>query len=307
MKVQQKVYIIKQAIPVLLQLLPLLSDPAVRPIRDAVAGYARELVNSLPLLEEQAAYMRDLEAGQEHFAYFTLAGVQAVADAIDLSNGMTDPIRPGMGQDALDMTMKANLTDAELAAIKIYTAADYRYINSGLEKDRAGWLKSSIKSTEGARVSDNRILGAALDAGTSGPLSPADMAASEGARHGKMAHEGLKKLKPWTGTTYRGMGLTPEAFKAKFVDTNVWTANSFTSTSQDLAISSGFAKNEAKDGKIGFLMVFTVTNGRDIADLSTFANEGEILLMPGATATIDPNIETRGGIKVVRLSQTPSP
>ena len=41
--------LVKQAIPVLRQLLVLLTDPSVKPVRDAVADYARELLRSLPM------------------------------------------------------------------------------------------------------------------------------------------------------------------------------------------------------------------------------------------------------------------
>jgi hypothetical protein len=206
----------------------------------------------------------------------------------------------------VDLMRDRQITDAEMAAIKIYTAPDYRYINAGLAQNRGGWLQSALQShlTEGTpRAQDIRILGGALEPGHYGPLSPGDSAAAEGVQHGKMAVEGLKKLPPWTGTTYRGMGLSPEDFKAQYEDTKVWSAKSFTSTSTKKDISKEFAQRESKGGKIGFLLEFTVTNGRDINLLSIFGNEGEILLMPGASAEIL-DIDPQGDIKVVHVRQT---
>ena len=308
LRVADKVRLLKEAQTELEQLLPLLTDPALATVRRAVSDYAQTMLQALPALEEQAEYMMELEKGQEKFAYLSLAGVRAVANAVDLARGATSA-KPGMTDEAADIMRKASITDAEMAAIKIYTAPDYRYINAGLAKNRGAWLQGALEThTKEAdpRAKDTRILGEPLAPGHLGPLSPGDAAAAEGVRHGKFAVEGLKKLPAWTGDTYRGMGLSPADFKAQFEDTDVWSTNAFTSTSAKEDVSKGFARQESKAGKVGFLMQFQVTNGRDINKLSTFGNEGEILLMPGASAKIL-RIEVDNGppqIKVVYLRQT---
>ena len=313
-KVAAKVEAMKKASALLARLVPMLNEPHMASVQKATADYQRALLEALPALEKQAQYMGDLEAGQGKFAYLSLAGVQAISDAMTLAQGTTrsvDPegrvAAPGMGAEALRIMQETGMTDAEMAAIKIYTAPDYRYINAGMAKNRGGWLTSAIRQDEsGARVGDNRILGDAdLEEGFSGPRSPADMAAAEGRRHGTHAVEGMKKMPPWKGQTFRGAGFTHDQFQEQF-GRGVWSADSFTSTSTQQAVSEGFAHNESVGGKIGVLMVFKVTNGRDIKDLSIYSGEGEVLLMPGTRATVT-NIETHPGppeIKIVHLEQT---
>ncbi len=304
-RIASKVALIKVVQQELEQLLPTLADPALVTVRRAVSDYAQTLLQALPALEEQAEYMAELES--QKFAFLSAQGVVAIQSAIELAQGNHDG-SAGMSENAANLTKDSRITDAELAAIKIYTAPDYRYINAGLAQNRAGWLQSALDEhvkKASPRAKDTRILGAALAPGHLGPLSPGDSAAAEGVRHGKFAVEGLKKLPPWKGETYRGMGLSPEEFKTQFEDTNVWKAASFTSTSVKKDISEAFAQQETKPGRIGFLLRFDVNNGRDINLLSIFGNEGEILLMPGASADIL-RIETDPGppaIKVIYLKQ----
>jgi hypothetical protein len=306
-KVELKVALVAKIYPVLGQLIPLLNDPARAKTQRAVIDYALALRKSLPGLREQAEYMKSVKSGQASFAYLSADGVKAIADAVALADGDTNNARPGLSADALKVMQETGMTDAEVAAIKIYTAVDYRYMNAGLEKNRGAWLQSAITQVGSGRSTDNSVLGAELQPGEFGPLSPADTAAEEGVRHGKMAVEGLRKMKPWVGKTFRGMGLPPEEFKAKFEDATEWSANAFTSTSTKESVSENFAKAESKPpARVGFLLIYTVIDGRDIADLSTFRNEGEILLLPGAMAKID-KVQPRPnnpGVKEVHLTQT---
>ncbi|HEX3542552.1 MAG TPA: hypothetical protein VHT75_19140 [Acidimicrobiales bacterium] len=303
--VSDKVKLLKKAQTKLEELLPLLTDPSLATVRRAVSDYAQAILKALPALEEQAAYMEDLTKGQEKFAYLSLAGVKAVAMAVSAAREATSN-KAGMTAEAAIMR-QARITDAEMAAIKIYTAPDYRYMNAGLEKNRGEWLQNALKAhgEAGPRIELSEILGAPLKPGEQGPLSPADTAAAEGVRYAKFAVEGLKKLPAWKGETYRGMGLSPDDFKAKFEDQKDWSANAFTSTSVKKQLSRTFATNESKQGRVGFLMQFEVTDGRDINQLSIFRNEGEIMLLPGATAKIL-RIETDSAskIKIVHLRQT---
>jgi ADP-ribosyltransferase exoenzyme len=304
-KVELKVALVAEIEPVLAQLIPLLDDPASATTKQAVTDYAKALRESLPKLREQAEYMKTIKSGQAHLAYLSPLGIKAIADAVALADGVINNGKAGLSADAHKVMQETGMTDAEVAAIKIYTSPDYRYMNAGLEKNRAGWLQDAIAKVPGGRSADNSILGAELQPGEFGPLSPADTAAEEGVRHGKMAVEGLRKMKPWVGKTYRGMGLPPAEFKAKFEDVTEWSANAFTSTSIDQSVSRNFAKAEGKvPGKVGFLLIYTVTDGRDIADLSIYRNEGEVLLLPGAKAKIDKVQTGPGGVKEVHLTQT---
>jgi hypothetical protein len=307
--VAQKVALTNQTKPVLVDLLKELSDPSLKKMQDSVAGYARAMLAALPAMERQAAYLRGLGTGDAagtKFAYLSAGGLRAIADAIDLALGNTGA-RPGMSAEAYSLMRARDLTDAEVAAIKIYTADDYRYMNPALEGNRGGWLEDQVKAIEGRRPDRYEVLGAALPPGHQGPLSPADVAAQEGLEHAKVAVEGLRKLPPWSGTTYRGMGLTPDEFKTMFEDTNVWSARAFTSTTVDRSVSEGFAAaNGKKPGKIGIFLIFTVTDGRDVKKLSVWEKEGEILLIPGAKGTITGVRDslTHPGVKEVFITQT---
>jgi hypothetical protein len=234
-------------------------------------------------------------------------GLVAIANAIELALGNYDDTKSGMSQGAYDLMTSRDLTDAEVAAIKIYTADDYRYMNPALEGNRGDWLESQVRDIKGRRPDRYEVLGAALEPGQLGPLSPGDLAAQEGLEHAQVAVEGLRKLEAWKGTTYRGMGLTPADFKTMFEDTTVWRARAFTSTAVDPKVSEEFAAaNGKKPGKIGILLIFTVTDGRDVKKLSVWEREGEVLLLPGATGTIDRVRDSLAhpGVKEVFITQT---
>ncbi|MDP9121150.1 MAG: hypothetical protein M3O15_07245 [Acidobacteriota bacterium] len=299
-KVKEKEALMNKAVDVLQRLIPELG-PEHAKFKSKVIGYEETLQKALPALEAQADYMDDLLLGDQKLAYLSLVGANAVAGAVLLAEGQTT-LTKGMGPEALKLMQEHDITDAEMAAIKIYTAPDYAYINSGVSRNRGGWLEASIKASWKEQKShnlgkrsrsgkDNRILGDELQPGHFGPLSPADTAASEGRRHAAVAEEGIRKLDAWKGDTFRGMALTEAEYKREFEDKNTWSAKSFTSTTTLGNVALRFASNAAKEDKTKtkkpILLHFKVTDGRDIKDLSIFGRgEGEILLLPGATATI---------------------
>jgi hypothetical protein len=309
-QVARKVALTKQIQFEIGQLLPMLTDPRLAKIHRAIYDYNRTLREALPALEEQAEYMNDVVTRGDRLAFLSGQGAIAVSQAIQLAQGITDANVAGVGSEALKIMQERGITDAEMAAIKIYTAADYRYINAGIAKDRGGWLRSAIVNLQDKPSTAPETLGAPLGPGQQGPLSKGDaIAASEGARHARMALEGLRKMKPWAGgvPTFRGMGLSHEEYKQQFEDTSTWTSAAFTSTSVDKTVSEQFARSESQGGKQGILIVFDVViDGRDLMDISIFGREGEVLLLPGATADItriddDP---TDPNTKVVHLRQT---
>ena len=224
-------------------------------------------------------------------------------------------------QQALkDEMVNLGITEAEMAAIKFYTAPEYRYINPTLEenpalaenrvrgtkKDETGadvedprWIEKALKLNEfkGAHATEHQLLGAALEPGEFGPLSPADTAAAEGQRHAKFAVAGLKKLPSVQATAYRGLALKPADFKRQFEDATVWETKGFTSTSTDFHTASQFASDEtAKLGKgaVEVLLEINVIDGRNVAPFSVHGRENEVMLLPGTKGTIT-------GIRVVEL------
>jgi hypothetical protein len=141
-----------------------------------------------------------------------------------------------------------------------------------------GWLASQIPNVVG--------LG-----GPGADVSPEGLrqAGQEGRRHGEMAMEGLRKLPAWKGSTFRGLRLTPEKFREEYVNKKQYVNGPFLSTSIDQSVSEGFGSNASPaspDGKVGILVTYEVADGRNVAGLSLFPNEAEILLLPGATMTV---------------------
>ena len=151
------------------ELEPMLTDPRLRQTHQAVVDLSRTLLKTLPALEEQAEYLRDLKDGQEKFAFLTGMGVKAIADAVRLAAaaatpGSATPGGRGMGDAARSLMITRGITEAEMAAIKLYTAPEYKYMTVGMEKsaneirpteiDPAGdpaaaaWLKSAIGGLE---------------------------------------------------------------------------------------------------------------------------------------------------------------
>jgi hypothetical protein len=112
-------------------------------------------------------------------------------------------------------------------------------------------------------------------------------ATEAGQRHGKFAIQGLKKLPDWAGPTYRGLSEAAADIPIKYVVNQTIDYAAFTSMSTQRNTSEDFAESEVKPAKpVPVLLILTVTKGKDIAKLSLFAGEGEVLLAPGASFRI---------------------
>jgi hypothetical protein len=234
----------------------------------------KEMANA----ERQAGYMADVASeesammgGQPRgskFKYLSSTASSAISSAQAVAGG-----GGGKAERAQAELMKQyDLTDAELAAIKIYTVDDYKYINPAMAGNEA-WMAAQIPKVAGA---------------TSKDASPAGVkeAMKEGKRHGEMAMEGLRKLPAWKGNTFRGLRLTPAELKKQYQDTIRYDNKAFLSTSTEADVSNGFAKKTEDDGKVGILLHYEVTNGRDVAKYSLVGSEKEVLLLPGAAFAI---------------------
>lgn len=162
------------------------------------------------------------------------------------------------------------LTDAEIAAIRIFTGDDFGYINPSTVQSTT-WLddnKSNVTTSaafsRGGATDDDRM--------------------SEGPVHVGVAVSGLQKLPAYTGDVYRGASASRN-------DVKDWIANglrfdALASATKKRRVAEDFAFDNVKDSKpIPVLFIIHNCGGRDIRDLSVNAKEDEVTLLPGSTYT----------------------
>jgi hypothetical protein len=161
------------------------------------------------------------------------------------------------------------LTDAELAAIRIFTGPDYGYINPATANS-AGWLQANKDENMGSGFSR-------------GGVEDSDYK-SEGVVHVGVAMSGLLKVPAYGGDVYRGVSATQ-------ADLDGWKKNGFRfdalgSASTDRAQAESFAeKNVKADKPIQVIMVLHNAGGRDVKDISVAPKESEVTILPGSRFT----------------------
>ncbi|WP_052349363.1 eCIS core domain-containing protein [Planktothrix mougeotii] len=233
-------------------------------------------------LASDQSYLDDLK-NKDKFKFLTTSG----QEASDLS---------GVHEKVKKNAESSGLTQAELTAIRVYTAQDYAYMNPILAKNK-GWLDFKIKELVGqgqinlgngrTKLNDKERI----------------QVQQEANRHSDKAVEGLKKLPDIKREVYRGVGLTQQEFKDQYKPAATVTFPSFSSTSLDRKVSRSFATREAQGGKVGLLLIMQVTKGKDIGDLSLYQKEKEVLLAPNATFKVDKIIDKGKNTYEVNLHQ----
>jgi hypothetical protein len=210
--------------------------------------------------------------------FWNQSGERARAGAAKLARGETGT---GGGTDAkaLAQMRRYGLTEAEVLAIRTYTASDFFYINPAMvshqqaktprrrkkmtdeqarDKANAGWWQDRMERTKGQEKKDQLR--------------------AEGALHAGVLLQALTKLPAVAAKTYRGMNYPAELVDRDLVEGRTITWHSFTSTSLRRMVAVGWA-----GGTNETVLTIRVTNGRDLRRLSVLAGEeGEILLLPGA-------------------------
>ena len=233
--------------------------------------------------KEQEEYMKKLD--EKTFGMISLSG-QRVAEKAE---------KWLVGKDKYDKNPKAKqlaedygLTLAEVAAIAIYTADDYKYINP-VVADNEGWLKAVLP-----KVGNSQLLKSIKEQGVTD--EHVQQAKEEGLNHAMMVSSGLAKLPAWKGMTYRGLGLTMNEFQSKYPANGTAVMEAFTSTSlKDTEAKSWAgkgARDESKKDPVGIFLRLNLANGKDIMDFSNTQKEEEILVLPGAKFSVDSIVET---------------
>ena len=111
-----------------------------------------------------------------------------------LGKGKTTGKVEGADSASLGAARKYGLNEAEILALRTYTAKDYTYINPATA-NAPGWMLSN----------------------NPGATDPKNLFA-EGSLHAGVMMEALSKLPVKKGTTYRGARMTQEDFDAKYGD-----------------------------------------------------------------------------------------
>lgn len=271
-----------------------------------------KLQRSLPASNPKAQqeYMQQIDEsrqGDRGFQYLTDIGLgtadwmrwatDSTQQQPDLLKVVPQSVLQSKNKALTDTMTKYGLTQAEATAIGVYTAQDYLYINPVVAGSDP-WLESQLLSPAlgPKNTVTKKMLGNARDNGASLDTEK-DIAKAEGAQHANVALQGLAKLDKFTGTTYRGKGMTKAELQALSKPGAVWKETAFASTSQRRAKAEEFA-SKVSGGKVGALMVFKLRAGRDVAPLS-FADEAEVLVLPGATFRVTRvTTEKAGGKKL---------
>ncbi len=184
--------------------------------------------------------------------------------------GFTGGGMPGTRKDAGDLIAKYKLTDAEVAAVEVYTAEDYKYINHAL----SGWdegIARDLPGVGGRRGTDSDVTGAK----------------AEGLQHGNVAMAAMRKLPPFVGEVYRGMRMPKKRFDEQFPEGATPDFKYLMSASTKRSVAEKFAQPKPGDkgdaGSVSVLLFMNSKTGRDVSPLSLVKEEGEVLFMPPTT------------------------
>jgi hypothetical protein len=236
----------------------------------------RDLADELPA--ELASVSSKMQAEDIYMSNIANAGAKGGTDpgskfALEALKGK-DAAEKAPGSAGKALAKAKGLTPAEVAAIRIYTAADYTYINPA-SANAPEWLKSQKQKPElGLGGIANKTL------------------TEEGSLHAGVAMQGLAKLKPWTKDTYRGARYTQKEFDDTFASGKPMVFGSFASSAQEERVALNFAHGIgieyiiANDKEIAVLCILSSTGGKDISKLSAVQSEKEVLLLPGTSFSL---------------------
>ena len=199
------------------------------------------------------------------------------------------------------------LTEDELAAIRVFSAGDYKYMNpvqAGSGSRLVGQIKnlSQTERNETSWASD-----ATRTLTTSGVLDRAHtrQLKVEALQHVRQAMTGLNKLPDFAGTLFRGLRVPATDLQREYQQGCIVSFPSLTSTSKDRSVSNQWAQTPIAD-TTGILLVLSgVTQGKDIANISMNEVEKEVLLLAGSRflVTEAPTQPSSNGVWVVKCTQ----
>ena len=163
----------------------------------------------------------------------------------------------------------------EVAAIKVFTGDDYKYINPTMANNPA-WLEGQ-KKAHGLPGTNAAYF-------------------EEGTLHAGVAMQGLAKFAPYNKPVYRGASFPKASVKVdigQFVSFNSFaSASKLKSKAEDFAYTSSRpslveTKAGAPPRDVGILYELHRPGGRDVSEFSLAGEEEEVVLLPGSRFRID--------------------
>lgn len=222
------------------------------------------------------------EIEQDSFKYLSQAGT-GFANKASGWNTKNNNVPDEQQSPQYKLIKKYGLTVGEAAAIGIYTAADFKYMNPAMAQND-GWLKFQMDSVSPATQKYKKALQDEKQTQGDYQQNTLESVKAEALEHNLMAMAALKKLPNWSGNAYRGAGFTELEISQKFPTNGIATMEAFTSTSLKAGTSRGFANSNTDEerGKVGVFMDMKLTRGKDIEAFSNTQSEKEILVLPYA-------------------------
>ena len=240
-------------------------------------------------LEDSSAVARSGgDRSQTAFSMLSSDGWSAAQSAGRVATGQVTDV-DGERQDAQDLVKQYMLNEAQIAAIRIYTGVDHRYINVAMDDDQSRMPAALTNS--GNVPSDGRHSPAELQAG-----------ADEGRIHGGMLSGALSKLpNDPAPLVFRGMRMADEnAVRTKFPLGQDFDELSFTSASKSRAMALSFSEQGL--GTVRVLVEIHDQKGKDLSALSRYRKESEVLVPAGSRFHVNA-IELLDDYFVVQLQQ----
>lgn len=216
---------------------------------------------------------------------------------------LVDDARKKPAPSAMEKLIKDNgLTEAEVAAIRVYTGPAYKFINPALDGDAdrlnsrlGGFVRESGMAMEGLEGKD---LEAATKRARDKLLAsedPVAQAIAEASRTAAIATTGLDKLPAYTGTVYAGGCITTKEAMARFKTGTVQQRGAFSSTTKSDTQAGIFAASKYSDLQdawdmsepkdpaakpFPFMLKYQSKTGRLIEAFSAKPDEQEVLFAP---------------------------
>lgn len=199
-----------------------------------------------------------------------------IQSSLKLSGSPDDPFHKQVEAQALkrrQFVEKYNLSGAEAAAIRIYTLASVQYsmMNAATANDK-DWIAGVLSDKSNQMLKTKGVGEKELR--------------EEGGIHTAMAMQGLKKLPPYKGKTYRGEGITQADFDTNIKPGSKRRFGTLTSSSRLLDVAQGYRAKGMNAGRpVGILWEFENVGGRHVEAISEVEGEAEVLL-PVATEVV---------------------
>ncbi|MDQ6782846.1 MAG: hypothetical protein M3063_05270 [Actinomycetota bacterium] len=186
----------------------------------------------LRLLDELPAAQAELSKSQAQDVYMSNVehagnksgkkpGTKFALDA--LGDGGKMAAQSGASKEGNELAQQKGLTGPEIAAIRIFSASDYSYINPATANSPSWMQAQKSKKSLGLSDKQDRTL------------------MEEGSLHAGVAMQGLSKLDPWDKDAYRGARYTEAEFAEQFLAGKPMAFHSFASSAQDEQVALRFA------------------------------------------------------------------